>query len=105
VQRYPTTCGTHLFKKNDRVHHNGKAKEARGAFVGTSSADLERRLATAIFATSPRWLFFYPGLVASLIGFAITVWLLPGKQSIGKLHLDVDTLVYALGLLLIGVIR
>jgi glycosyltransferase involved in cell wall biosynthesis len=52
---------------------------------------------------SPRWLFFYPGLIASLIGFAITVWLLPGKQSIGKLHLDVDTLVYALGLLLIGV--
>jgi hypothetical protein len=42
-------------------------------------------------------------LIASLIGFVITVWLLPGKQSIGKLHLDVDTLVYALGLLLIGV--
>jgi len=33
----------------------------------------------------------------------LTVWLLPAKQSIGGLHLDVDTLVYVLGLLLIGV--
>lgn len=52
---------------------------------------------------SPRWLFLYPGLGASLIGFLVTVWLLPSQRAIGKLHFDVDTLTYAIGLMLIGV--
>jgi glycosyltransferase involved in cell wall biosynthesis len=52
---------------------------------------------------SPRWLFFYPGLVASVIGLTISAWLLPGPRTVGGLRFDVDTLVYALGLLLIGV--
>jgi glycosyltransferase involved in cell wall biosynthesis len=52
---------------------------------------------------SPRWLFFYPGLLASMIGLGLSSWLLPGPRSVGGIHLDVDTLVYALGLLLIGI--
>ncbi len=52
---------------------------------------------------SPRWLFLYPGLAAFFAGLALAVWLLPADRSVGGLHLGVDTLTYAFGLLLIGV--
>jgi hypothetical protein len=52
---------------------------------------------------SPRWLFLYPGLAATLTGFLLAVWLLPGQRAIGKHYLDVDTLAYAIGLMLVGV--
>jgi len=52
---------------------------------------------------SPRWLFLYPGLAATLVGFAVTVWLLPAQRSIGSVNFDVDTLTCAIGLMLIGV--
>jgi glycosyltransferase involved in cell wall biosynthesis len=55
---------------------------------------------------SPRWLFFYPGLITLAVGLALSAALLPGPLV---LHfgattrtLDVDTLTYALGLVLIG---
>jgi glycosyltransferase involved in cell wall biosynthesis len=55
---------------------------------------------------SPRWLFFYPGLITLVFGLALSAALLPGPLV---LHiagvtrtLDVDTLTYALGLVLIG---
>jgi len=51
---------------------------------------------------SPRWLFLYPGLAASLIGFLLSLWLLPSQRAIGRFHFDVDTLTYAIGLMLIG---
>jgi len=52
---------------------------------------------------SPRWLFFYPGLFLTLIGFGFSAWLLPEERNIGTLSLDVDTLTYSLGVLLMGV--
>jgi glycosyltransferase involved in cell wall biosynthesis len=52
---------------------------------------------------SPRWLFFYPGVVLSILGLLLTVWLLPGERHLGRLSFDVDSLTYAIGLLLIGV--
>jgi glycosyltransferase involved in cell wall biosynthesis len=52
---------------------------------------------------SPRWLFFYPGLLLSVLGLALTLWLLPGERHLGSLNLDVDTLTYAIGMLMIGV--
>jgi glycosyltransferase involved in cell wall biosynthesis len=52
---------------------------------------------------SPRWLFLYPGLTAALTGFLLTVWLLPSQRAIGKVYFDVDTLAYAIGLMLVGV--
>ena len=52
---------------------------------------------------SPRWLFLYPGLAATLIGFLVTVWLLPAERAVGSVHFDVDTLTCAIGLMLIGV--
>ena len=52
---------------------------------------------------SPRWLFFYPGLITFAIGFVLSLLLLPGPLPIGNGHtLDVDALTYSLGLLLIG---
>ena len=55
---------------------------------------------------SPRWLFFYPGLAALAAGLLLSAALLPGPLPIhfaGATHtLDVDTLTYALGLVLIG---
>jgi glycosyltransferase involved in cell wall biosynthesis len=55
---------------------------------------------------SPRWLFFYPGLAALTLGLIFSALLLPGPVFVhfaGATHsLDVDTLTYALGLVLIG---
>ena len=51
---------------------------------------------------SPRWLFFYPGLTALVVGVIISVALLPGPLTLGAFTFDVDTLTYALGLVLIG---
>jgi glycosyltransferase involved in cell wall biosynthesis len=51
---------------------------------------------------SPRWLFFYPGIVTFFLGLLISLWLLPGPQTIGRWTFDVDTLTYSLGLVLIG---
>ncbi|WP_263366703.1 glycosyltransferase family 2 protein [Edaphobacter bradus] len=51
---------------------------------------------------SPRWLFLLPGIVTFFIGLVISLWLIPGPQTIGRWTFDVDTLTYALGLVLIG---
>ena len=55
---------------------------------------------------SPRWLFLYPGACVFAVGFVLSLLLLPGPLPIhigGATHtLDVDTLTYALGLVLIG---
>jgi glycosyltransferase involved in cell wall biosynthesis len=51
---------------------------------------------------SPRWLFFYPGLAAFVVGAVLSAALLPGPLRVGAYNFDVDTLTYALGLVLIG---
>ena len=51
---------------------------------------------------SPRWLFFYPGIITFVVGLLISLWLLPGPQTVGRWTFDVDTLTYSLGLVLIG---
>ena len=51
---------------------------------------------------SPRWLFFYPGIAMFAIGFVLSLLLLPGPLPVAGHTLDVDTLTYALGLVLIG---
>lgn len=51
---------------------------------------------------SPRWLFFYPGLLLMVLGLAATIWLLPHRRYIGSVSFDVDTLVYALSAILAG---
>jgi glycosyltransferase involved in cell wall biosynthesis len=51
---------------------------------------------------SPRWLFLIPGVVTFFVGVLLSLWLIPGPQTIGRWTFDVDTLTYALGLVLIG---
>lgn len=51
---------------------------------------------------SPRWLFLYPGIVLMLVGLGIHVLLLPGIFRVGNVSLDVHTLLYGGGLILVG---
>jgi len=55
---------------------------------------------------SPRWLFFYPGIVTLALGLVLSAALLAGPLTAhfgsAAYTFDVDTLTYALGLVLIG---
>jgi hypothetical protein len=51
---------------------------------------------------SPRWLFLYPGAALTLIGLALMLWLLPDERKVGSVGLDVQTLVYAGGAVIVG---
>jgi glycosyltransferase involved in cell wall biosynthesis len=51
---------------------------------------------------SPRWLFFYPGVLLMLMGVLLGGWLLPGARTIGNITLDVHTLLYAAAAMLTG---
>jgi len=51
---------------------------------------------------SPRWLFLYPGIASILLGLVVCFWLLPGPRHIGDIVLDVHTLAYAFGSMLVG---
>ena len=51
---------------------------------------------------SPRWLFLYPGLLLILIGLGLGAWILPGPRTIGRVTLDVHTLLYAILAILLG---
>jgi hypothetical protein len=51
---------------------------------------------------SPRWLFLYPGAGLIMAGLAAGLWLLPGPRHVGKITLDIHTLLYAGAALLVG---
>jgi len=51
---------------------------------------------------SPRWLFLYPGLAMMAAGLALLLWLLPGTRYVGGIALDIHTLLYASGLIMLG---
>jgi glycosyltransferase involved in cell wall biosynthesis len=51
---------------------------------------------------SPRWLFFLPGLVMLIAGLVIGALVLPGPLRIGSVTFDVDTLVAASAMVVIG---
>lgn len=51
---------------------------------------------------SPNWLFFYPGLILSIIGLLLNIWLLPGPQKIGDVNFDINTLLIGSFLIIIG---
>ena len=51
---------------------------------------------------SPRWLFFYPGLLMLLVGLGAMIWLLPGPRSAGGITLDVNTLVFTAASIICG---
>jgi hypothetical protein len=51
---------------------------------------------------APRWLFFFPGLVLLGAGLVLGGIVLPGSFSMGSVTLDVDTLVVASAMVVIG---
>ncbi|MBN1451408.1 MAG: glycosyltransferase family 2 protein [Anaerolineales bacterium] len=51
---------------------------------------------------SPRWLFYYPGIALMISGLALSVWLLPEPRKVGALTLDINTLMYAAFLSILG---
>jgi glycosyltransferase involved in cell wall biosynthesis len=51
---------------------------------------------------SPRWTFFYPGLVLIVVGLAGCAFLLPGPRVVHGIGLDVHTLLYAFVSVLLG---
>jgi glycosyltransferase involved in cell wall biosynthesis len=52
---------------------------------------------------SPRWLFFYPGLALTTLGVLVSAFLLTGPRTIGSVTLDINTLMYAALLTIVGV--
>jgi glycosyltransferase involved in cell wall biosynthesis len=51
---------------------------------------------------SPRWLFLYPGILLVGLGAIISTVLLPGPLIIGNITLDINTLMYASLMIIIG---
>jgi glycosyltransferase involved in cell wall biosynthesis len=51
---------------------------------------------------SPRWLFLYPGFLAMVVGLVVILWLLPGQRSLGRLKLDVHTMLFAAFTVILG---
>jgi len=51
---------------------------------------------------SPKWLFFYPGAAMALIGLIIIAVLLPGPLVLAGVTFDVNTLLFAVAMILIG---
>jgi glycosyltransferase involved in cell wall biosynthesis len=51
---------------------------------------------------SPRWLFFYPGLVLMVLGVALSALVLPGAVDVFGARLDVHTLLYAGAAIVVG---
>lgn len=51
---------------------------------------------------SPRWLFFYPGIALMVAGAVGCAALLPGPLRIGRVYLDVHSLLFAALAVLIG---
>jgi len=52
---------------------------------------------------SPRWLFLYPGIFLIILGTLTSAILLPGPVTIGDFILDINTLMYAALLIIMGV--
>jgi glycosyltransferase involved in cell wall biosynthesis len=51
---------------------------------------------------SPKWLFFYPGVILMLVGLVGLAALLPGPRVVGGVAFDVNTLLYAAAAVLVG---
>jgi glycosyltransferase involved in cell wall biosynthesis len=51
---------------------------------------------------SPRWLFFYPGVALMIAGLAGVIALLPGPLELGRITLDVHTMLFAALAVVVG---
>jgi len=51
---------------------------------------------------SPRWLFFYPGVLLMASGLLVGLWLMPGPRIMNGIAFDIHTLLYAATAVLLG---
>ncbi|MEX0654676.1 MAG: glycosyltransferase family 2 protein [Phycisphaeraceae bacterium] len=51
---------------------------------------------------SPRWLFWYPGMVLIVLGTALGLWLLPGARTLFGVTLDVTSLAFCTAAVMVG---
>lgn len=51
---------------------------------------------------SPKWLFLYPGVLLFAMGFLLSLFLISGPVQMNSITLDVHTLLYATGMVIIG---
>ena len=51
---------------------------------------------------SPRWLFFYPGVLLAALGLLVGLWLIPGPRMVKGIAFDIHTLLYAATAVLLG---
>ena len=51
---------------------------------------------------APNWLFLFPGSVLFLLGVALVVWLLPGPRHLGRVGIDLHTMVFGMMFALMG---
>jgi glycosyltransferase involved in cell wall biosynthesis len=51
---------------------------------------------------SPRWLFLYPGAILFCVGFIAQVAILAGPVALGRVVLDIHTMLFAGGAMIIG---
>ncbi len=51
---------------------------------------------------SPRWLFFYPGVLLVAFGLLTGLWLMPGPRTVKGIAFDIHTLLYAATAVLLG---
>jgi glycosyltransferase involved in cell wall biosynthesis len=52
---------------------------------------------------SPRWLFFYPGIFLAMLGVLVSLLLIGGPRDFAGIVLDINTLLYAAFLIIMGV--
>lgn len=52
---------------------------------------------------SPRWLFLYPGLLMSVFGICVLLWLSASPQKLFGITFDIHTMVYASAVTVLGV--
>ena len=51
---------------------------------------------------APDWLFLLPGTLLVLLGVALVFWLLPGPRQLGRVTLDVHTMLFGMMFTLVG---
>jgi len=56
---------------------------------------------TAMYA--PNWLFLGPGACMAGVGLGLVLWLLPGQRQVGKVVLDIHTMLFGMIFVLLGV--
>jgi glycosyltransferase involved in cell wall biosynthesis len=51
---------------------------------------------------APNWLFVLPGAALGIVGLALVFWLLPGPRQVGRVTLDIHTMIFGVFFTLLG---